>query len=204
MKIIKNNIAKSGNITVKTEEDEDMYHLYNLIRVGDCVESMTVRNVVMDKKANAKGKSEKTRMHLKLNVQVENIEFDAEQCALRLNGRNLTENEHIKMGQYHTIELELGREFTIYKDIWENIYLSRLEEASDPTKKAEVAALVMEEGVATLCLLKSALTKTCAKIVKSFPKKKTVSEPIVTIVLNFKIIDMFEMKAYIYLSLTYV
>ena len=34
---------------------------------------------------------------------------------IRLKGRNLTENEHVKLGAYHTLELELQRAFTLYK-----------------------------------------------------------------------------------------
>lgn len=34
---------------------------------------------------------------------------------IRLKGRNLTENEHVRLGAYHTIELELHRAFTLHK-----------------------------------------------------------------------------------------
>jgi protein pelota len=112
---------------------------------------------------------------MKVTIQVEKIEFDASQCSLRLNGPNVKENEHIRMGQYHTLEIELGRAFTISKDCWDSIHMELLDELSDPMKKAEVAAVVMQEGLAHLCLIKSAMTKTCARIEKSMPKKKQVS-----------------------------
>jgi len=35
--------------------------------------------------------------------------------SIRLKGRNLTESEHIKLGAYHTLELEPSRAFTIHK-----------------------------------------------------------------------------------------
>lgn len=34
---------------------------------------------------------------------------------IRLKGKNLTENEHVKLGAYHTLELELQRAFTLHK-----------------------------------------------------------------------------------------
>jgi hypothetical protein len=34
---------------------------------------------------------------------------------IRIKGRNLTENEHVKLGAYHTLELELQRAFTLHK-----------------------------------------------------------------------------------------
>ncbi len=49
---------------------------------------------------------------------MERIEFDVEQSSLRLNGRNVEENEHLKMGQYHTLELEIGHPVGIEKDCW--------------------------------------------------------------------------------------
>ena len=36
---------------------------------------------------------------------------------IRLKGRNLTECEHVKLGAYHTLELELHRAFTLHK-VW--------------------------------------------------------------------------------------
>lgn len=49
-----------------------------------------------------------------------------------------------------------------------------LDDARDPTKKAEIAAVVMQEGLASICLIKSSLTKVCAKIERTIPKKKEV------------------------------
>jgi hypothetical protein len=34
---------------------------------------------------------------------------------IRLKGRNMTESEHVKLGAYHTLELELHRAFTLHK-----------------------------------------------------------------------------------------
>jgi len=36
---------------------------------------------------------------------VEDIDFDTQACKLRLKGRNIEENDHVKMGAYHTIDL---------------------------------------------------------------------------------------------------
>ena len=34
---------------------------------------------------------------------------------IRLRGKNLTETEHVKLGAYHTLELEQQRAFTLFK-----------------------------------------------------------------------------------------
>ncbi len=114
----------------------------------------------------------------KITIRVETIEFDAEQCALRLKGVNVRQNEFIQMGQYHTLEIELNRPFSIGKSIWDPMNLELLRTIANPMKTAEVAALVMQEGLAHLCLVKSAMTKTCARIEKHMPKKKQVNKNI--------------------------
>lgn len=111
---------------------------------------------------------------MRVTIRVEKVEFDAEQCSLRLNGVNMEENEHIKMGQYHTLELELTREFSLTKYNWNSVHSEVLDEGCDQTKTADVAALVMHDGLAHLCLIKSTLTKTCARIERTLPKKKQV------------------------------
>jgi len=108
-------------------------------------------------------------------IQVQRVEFDSEACALRLNGANVKENEHIKLGQHHTLEIELNRSFKISKQFWDSIHLELLRDMCDPMKKADIAAIVMQEGLAHLCLIKASMTKTCAKIEKTIPKKKQVS-----------------------------
>ena len=45
-----------------------------------------------------------------LTLDIENIEFDTQACKLRVKGRNIEENEHVKMGAYHTIDIE-GKKF---------------------------------------------------------------------------------------------
>ena len=57
-------------------------------------------------------------IQMRLKIEVVRIEFDVEQCSLRLNGRNVEENEYIKMGQYHTLEVEIAHPITIEKQIW--------------------------------------------------------------------------------------
>jgi protein pelota len=60
------------------------------------------------------------------------------------------ENKYVKMGQYHTLDLETQRNVTILKDEWDSVALGRIKEACDVTKKAEVGAVVMQEGSAPI------------------------------------------------------
>ena len=38
----------SGRVKVQAEEAEDMYHLYNIVSVGDSIKASTVRNVTRE------------------------------------------------------------------------------------------------------------------------------------------------------------
>lgn len=78
----------------------------------------------------------------------------------------------MKMGSYHTIDLELNRPFTIFKQEWDSISLERVEEACDITKQADVAAVVCQEGLANLCFLTQNMTIVKQRIETPIPRKR--------------------------------
>lgn len=160
--------GEAGDVKMVPEEGEDLWHVYNLVREGDCVTATTFRKVSRD----AGVSSESERVKLKLTVQVENIEYDAEGAEIRVKGRNLTENEHVKLGAYHTLVLELHRTFTLHKESWDAIDIDRIKQCTDPTASADVAVLLMTEGLAHLCLVGRTCTITRAKIEVNMPRKK--------------------------------
>ncbi len=171
MKIIKKVIDHHGLgfVRMQAEAPDDMYHLYNLVLKEDMVEASTVRNVTRESKT---GSVEKNRVRIWLKIAVERVEFDAEQCSLRVTGRNTEENEHVKLGQYHTVTLELTHQFVVHKERWDSMFLDRLDDAADPASKAELGAIVMQEGLAHVCLVTPFMTQTRARIERKMPKKK--------------------------------
>jgi hypothetical protein len=60
-----------------------------------------------------------------------------------MKGRNLTENEHVKLGAYHTIELEQQRPFTIEKTSWDAVDIERIRQACDVKLSADLAAVLI-------------------------------------------------------------
>jgi protein pelota len=78
------------------------------------------------------------------------------------------------MGQYHTMDIELNQSIKLEKECWDVIALERLSEACDPAAKADLAAIVMQEGLANLCLITSSMTICKAKIERRMPKKGQV------------------------------
>eukprot|EP00742_Colponemidia_sp_Colp-10_P004952 GILJ01005290.1.p1 GENE.GILJ01005290.1~~GILJ01005290.1.p1 ORF type:complete len:434 (-),score=75.79 GILJ01005290.1:47-1348(-) len=171
MKIIRRRIEKDGigEVTLSAEEPEDLWHVYNILAVGDCIKATTMRKVT---KEMSTGSTSSARLRMSISIQVEELDFDSQGGVIRINGRNIEESEHIKLGQYHTIELELHRNFTIFKRHWDAVYLDRLAVATDPRHTADVAAVVMEEGLAHVCLITGFMTITRARIDANIPRKR--------------------------------
>jgi protein pelota len=76
------------------------------------------------------------------------------------------------MGSYHTIDLELNRNFTLFKPEWDIIALERVEDACDITKQADVAAVVCQEGLANICFLTQHMTIVRQRIESPIPRKR--------------------------------
>ncbi|KAL3877810.1 hypothetical protein ACJMK2_035457 [Sinanodonta woodiana] len=171
MKLVSRDIDKndSGSVSLVPEEAEDMWHAYNLITIGDTLRSTTIRKVQNE---SATGSVSVNKVRTTLTIQVEAIDFDTQGCVLRVKGRNIEENQYVKMGAYHTLDLELNRKFTLGKHEWDSIALDRIEMCCDPTQHADLAAVVMQEGLAHVCLITPNMTLVRAKIETNIPRKR--------------------------------
>lgn len=178
-----------------SEWDEDMWHAYNLIQQGDQVRATAVRRIVNE---SATGSTESHRIKLNLTVQVEKVVFSAastaansasgldspgatgsssgEVAALHLSGPVTSESPHVKQGAFHTLDLELNREFTLIKAEceWDSVNLERVQEATQlgGTGQAEVGAIVAGDGVANICLITQHTTLVRQRIDVPVPKKR--------------------------------
>uniref|UniRef100_A0A915NZM1 Protein pelota homolog n=1 Tax=Meloidogyne floridensis TaxID=298350 RepID=A0A915NZM1_9BILA len=171
MKILKRGLQKdaSGFVRLICEEDEDMWHVFNLIRIGDVVRSSTMRKITNE---TATGSKTSQRVQMTLTISVETIDFDATVCSLHLKGKNIQENQHVRLGAYHTLDLALNRVFTLEKQCWDAIDLHRLELCADVANKADVAGIVMHEGLANICLISSSMTIVKSKIDMQIARKR--------------------------------
>ncbi|CAF1521686.1 unnamed protein product, partial [Didymodactylos carnosus] len=73
---------------------------------------------------------------------------------------------------YHTIDLELHSPFSLRKTEWDTISLDRVDMATDPVQSADVAAIVMHEGFANVCLITQHMTIIRQKIEHTIPRKR--------------------------------
>ena len=175
MKIVKKNISMkdgSGSILLRPETPEDLWHSYNLLRTGDLVRCTTVRKVV---KESSTGSTTSSKKRLMLTIRLKTIDFDPDALQVRLSGVVENQNDLVRLGAHHTLTLELHQNFSIEKTCWDQIYLEIIEEACNPDRQAELAAVVMHMGLAHVCLVTGSLTVTKARIETNIPKKRTGS-----------------------------
>lgn len=169
MKINRRDLVPDGPGSVKMTpiDADDLWFVYNLIAHGDSVMAVTVRKVLRETSTGRDAE----RVKLKLEIKVEAIEYDKVGSVLRIRGKNVLENEYVKIGAFHTLEIELHRAFVLRKELWDSMALHVLNQASDPAASADLAVVLMQEGLAHILLVGRSLTITRAKIETSIPRK---------------------------------
>lgn len=175
MKLLKKNISakdSTGSILLHCDVPEDLWHAYNLLQENDLVRCTTLRKVI---NTSSTGSTTSSKVRTNLTIKVNKVDFDPTSLQVRISGPNVEESKFVKLGAHHTLTLELGRNFSIEKDCWDQIFLDRIEEACNPERGAEIAALVMQPGLAHLCIVTGSITVTKARIEISIPKKRTGS-----------------------------
>ncbi|KIM46071.1 hypothetical protein M413DRAFT_441135 [Hebeloma cylindrosporum] len=189
MKLVNKFIDKhgAGHVTLRPEDDEDMWHLYNLIQNGDLVRAPAIRRVTTVSKT---GSTESQRVRLNLTLQVKRVVFspagssnqegggnqdeDSPAAVLHVIGPVTSENTHVKLGAFHTLDIEAFRDVRIEKaDGWDSIAIGRVEEAIIPGRGAEVGAVVCGEGVASFCLLSQHMTLITHRLSVPIPRKSS-------------------------------
>ncbi|OCH92923.1 pelota [Obba rivulosa] len=190
MKLLGKHIEKdgSGYVVMRPEDDEDMWHLYNLIQEGDIVRGAGFRRV---QNVSATGSVESRRVRLNLSLQVTRVTWspstssssdpsaagapsgNTQSAALLVTGRVAAENNAVKLGAFHTLDLEANREVRVEKEEggWDSIALGRVEESCAPGRGAEVGAVVCGEGTAIFCLLSEHMTVVLQRLEVSIPRK---------------------------------
>jgi protein pelota len=173
MKLLKSAIDRktaSGTATLLPEEPEDMWHAYNLIQPHDLIRARAIRKIAQ---VSDTGSSTSKRIPLDLTISVISTDFDVASGQLHVAGRTATENEHVRLGSHHTLDLELNRKFVLEKgDGWDSVALEQLKEACDTEKRAELWAVVMGEGLANICLITEHQTILRQRVEVAVPRKR--------------------------------
>ncbi|KAK9459040.1 eRF1 domain 1-domain-containing protein [Lipomyces oligophaga] len=189
MKILAKNVSKdgSGSIKLLPEEPNDLWHTYNLIQTGDVLRAPTFRRVTKEPNDRIGGSGGATtnapsqRISLTLTIKVEKTDFDAPGAALHASGPVCEESPHVRLGQYHTLDLALHRAFTLTKTSyapWDSISLQTVQAACDPGSRAEIGAVVLQPGLATVCLVGEYMTLVRQRIELAIPSKRAAGSAV--------------------------
>ncbi|KAG2248404.1 hypothetical protein Bca52824_088032 [Brassica carinata] len=170
MKIVRRDFVRDGPGSVKmvAEDSDDLWYAYNLVSTGDSVMAVTFRKVQREVPG---GGRDSERVRLKLEVHVEEVDYDKDASVLRIRGKNILENEHVKIGAFHTLEIDLKRPFVLRKAFWDSLALDTLKQASDPAASSDLAVVLMQEGLGQIFLVGRSVTSSCARIETSIPRK---------------------------------
>lgn len=113
------------------------------------------------------------RVHTDLTIRVKSTFFDPVISSLRVSGVVAAENDHVSMGSHHTLDIEVNRSFTVIKpDGWDSVAKATLSQALSDDKDGAMAAVVMHEGLANICLLTQFRTVLKTRIESVVPKKR--------------------------------
>ena len=153
---------------------ESQWHAYNLIAVGDFVYAHAVRKVAAPSaEAGVKGSGATERKHTNLSIHVKSTFFDPVISSLRVSGTVSSENDLVSLGVHHTLDLEVNRPFALLKpEGWDSVALATLDQALSDDKNGAVAAVVMQEGLANICLITQFRTVLKVRIESVVPKKR--------------------------------
>lgn len=125
MKIVKSDFDKGFARVVLTNE-LDLWHLENLIEVGDLITAKTLRSIFLQREE----RKEKVKKRLvRLKLKVEKIYFQKHRGKLRFVGKIVECPKDVQKGSYHTIEATVGSKLIIEKKLWKKEHIERLEKA---------------------------------------------------------------------------
>jgi len=151
MKVIFKDL-KHGEIKLVPENLDDIWHLYNIIDIGDIVRAVTFRtDEQKDDKIRSK-KAEKKRM--KLGIRISEIKFHEFSDRLRLLGK--IEEGPQDLGSFHTLNITAEKmdSLSILKEEWKAHQLERIDEAVKQRNQAIITFVSLDDETATIAVLR--------------------------------------------------
>lgn len=170
-------IDEEDGVSLLIVEPEDMWHANNLISVGDIIHAPALRKVTV---TTATGSTIGKGVRMNLSVKVKSTFFDPLASELKVSGTVVNENEWVSVGQHHTLTLRYEKadiKFTIWKKAgWDSVAIQSLKEALSEDRPEAIAAVVMQEGLANICLITEFRTIVKQRIESAIPKKRSSSK----------------------------
>ena len=160
MRVLKKNLrGDEGEIALLPESLDDLWHLQHLVERGDLVFALTHRKMpAIADKARPEKMERKT---VRLGIKVEDVEFHMYSNWLRLHG---IIKSGMDVGAYHTLNIEVGTDLSILKYHWRPDLLARIDDAVAESQRPNVVLALVEEGEATIGILRQFGVQMAAEI----------------------------------------
>lgn len=172
MKLISKSSSKEGAVVAVVPEDaDDLWTLYNIISKGDEITLKSYRNIKPSVNGIPIPGAQAQRKLLNLTLSVESSTFVSSERELRIKGTTTVPLIDVPLSSYHTATVMINEQVKIFKEIWDSHDDEVIDNACN-AMKAEVGAIVLEEGVSHTCLITDSMTILRNKIEKSIPKKR--------------------------------
>lgn len=151
---------RTGEIKLRIDSLDDLWHLHKLIDHGDLVRATTYRRdeVKTDKLRAERG--EKKRMTL--GIRVEKVEFHESESRLRVLG--VIEEGPQDLGAHHTLNLTEGDWISVLKAEWKESQLQRIMRAVEDSKAPRIVFAAVEADEAVVAVLRQFGIKEVAHI----------------------------------------
>ncbi len=136
---------KAGEIRLKVQNPDDLWHLHNLVEPGDLVRAFTYRReeAATDKLRPDRGE----KVRVKLGIRVDRVEYADFADRIRITG--VIEEGPQDLGRHHTLNIGVDDDLTIVKK-WREHHLRRIEEAVAATEKPLVTLLAIDDEEALI------------------------------------------------------
>ena len=156
---IKHRDSRTGELKLRIQNLDDLWHLYNVIEAGDLVFALTTRREETRADAIRAERGEKKKM--RLGIRVESVEFHEFSDWLRVHG--VIEVGRQDIGSYHTLNLSVDDDLTIQKQ-WSRHQLDLMERAEKSAEKPLVTLLAIDDDEATVAQLREYGVKQVANV----------------------------------------
>lgn len=162
-----------GKVTLIADTLDDLWQLYNIIQKGNLLQIKVSRKVAAATQSNdCKKKANSKKKTFMVTIKIKTIDYDSQGDEIRINGKNVYENEYISVGQFQSASIRTSVQFSIIKKNWEPFHIDALHTATNPSLTADLAVILMEEGLCNLYLISNHMILNKAKIELSIPKKR--------------------------------
>ena len=156
---IRHRDRNTGEISLKVQNLDDLWHLYNVVEAGDLVFALTTRRDETRADAIRAERGEKKKM--RLGIRVEKTEFHEFADWLRIHG--IIEEGPQDIGAYHTLNITPDEDLSIRK-VWTRNQLEILERAERDIEKPLVTLLAIDDEEAQVAQLREYGVKKLATI----------------------------------------